>query len=124
MSLWADYKREREGKQVYEEKDGFVVYSFPSSVECYIEDIYVIPEKRKTGYATKLADYVCEIARKKGCEHLLGSVWVGSAGDTTSMKVLLGYGMHLLEVRGNLIIFTKELVTGNQTVDCKDIKGN
>lgn len=123
MSLWAEYKREREGKFVYEEKDGFVVYSFPSDIECYIEDIYVVPSLRKTGFATKLADYVCELARQKGCQHLLGSVWVGSSGDTASLKVLLGYGMRLLEVRGNLIIFTKDLTPRGEVVDCKDVKG-
>ena len=56
MSLWADYQRERAGKHVIEEKDGFVVYSYPTPKEVWIEDIYVVPSERKSGYATQLAD--------------------------------------------------------------------
>ena len=110
MSMWADYKKEREDKQVIEEADnGFVIYSYPTPEQVWIEDIYVRPDLRQSGLARKLADQVCEAAKKVGCKQVLGSVWETANGATASVKVLLAYGMQLSHIEGKLIIFKKEL---------------
>jgi len=107
--MWAEYQQERLGKHVLESDKGFALYSFIDSKQCYLEDIYVSPEHRKSGAAAELADQISELARKQGYEYLIGSVVCGANGDTESLKVLLAYGMHLLEVHGNLIMFSKKL---------------
>ena len=110
MSMWADYKREREGKCVIEvPHEGFIVFSYPSAQEVWIEDIYTVKEQRKTGLARRLADQVCALAKSEGCSTVLGSVWQSANGATDSIKVLLAYGMELSHTEGKLIIFKKEL---------------
>lgn len=109
MSLWADYKKEREGKEILEKEDGFAIYSWTQDGGCYIEDIYVKPDKRKSGLAREMADQIKIIAKERECKFILGSVLCGANGDTDSLKVLLSYGMKLWEVHGNLIIFGQEI---------------
>lgn len=107
MSLYADYKKEREGKEVLETEDGFAVFSVLKDF-IYIEDIYVVPEKRKTGVAASLADQICSKFKEQGFSKLVGSVDVTAKGSTDSFKVLLAYGMKADSVAGNVVYFTKD----------------
>ena len=109
MSMWADYKMEREGKSVLEEDGGFAVFSYPNPHEVWIEDIYVVAEERKSGLARALADAICAEAKEKGCQRVLGSVWDTANGATASIKVLLAYGMHFSHLEGKLLVFKKEI---------------
>lgn len=103
-----EYLKERENKNVLEIEDAFCVYQeFPEFI--YIQDIYVRPEKRKTGVASFLANKVCEQAREKGMKTLIGSVDVTALGATESLKVLLAYGMSVDSIVGNVIYFKKDI---------------
>jgi len=106
--MWLEYIKERTGAEVLEWEHGFAIY-YLKKEECYIEEIYVQPEKRKDGYAAQMANKIVERAKEKGCKILTGSVSVGVKGDTDALKVLLAYGFSLYELRGNLIILDKEI---------------
>lgn len=108
MSQFADYKWEREGKIVLEGRYGFASYSIDKEY-VYIEDIFVIPRQRQSGYASRLANGIARIAKKKGCKYMLGSVSPNSKGSHASMLVLIAYGMKLLSSDRNIIYFKKEL---------------
>ena len=110
MNMFAAYHKERTGKDVFEVPDqGFAIYSFPTPEQVWIEDIYTVPEARKSGLARQIADEICEVARKRGCREALGSVWAGANGATTSIQVLLAYGMQLSHTEGKLLVFKKGL---------------
>lgn len=108
MSVYAEYLKEREGKEVVENDNGFLSYRIFNDY-VYIVDIYVVPEKRKTGLAKFWADQVCEIAKAKGAKTLVGSVDVRANGATESLKVLLAYGMRVDSIDGQMIYFKKDL---------------
>lgn len=108
MSLFAEYLKEREGKEVLETEVGFAIYSF-NGTECYLSDIFVRAGLRRSGAATELADEVSERARIAGCKILSGSVNPRLKSATTSIKVLLGYGMQLHSSSQDALIFVKEL---------------
>ncbi len=103
-----DYLKERENKRVLETSDAFCVYQEYEEF-IYIVDIYVRPEKRKSGIASELADQVCEIAKKKGFKFIVGSVDVSALGATESLKVLLAYGMRVDSILNNVIYFKKDI---------------
>ncbi len=107
-SLYARYMEEREGKCVYENKKGFIVYSFNGD-ECYIEEVYILLAFRKSGAASTMADHVSELAKAKGCKFLTGTIDPSTNNATVSMKVLIAYGFKLHSSRDNLIILTKPL---------------
>ena len=107
MSLYSEYVKELTSKSVIETDNGFAVYAFPDDKTCYIEDIYIRPDFRKSNEALKIADQIVEIAKKKGCTKLLGSVIPTNANSTASLKVLLAYGMSLDSATTNFILFSK-----------------
>lgn len=107
-SLYSSYIYEREGKEIVESEKGFATYNYINN-GCYIQDIYVKPEFRKEGIASKMADQIAEIAKSKGYKKLFGSVCPSANGSTESLKVLLAYGFKLSESSNNFIILEKDL---------------
>lgn len=108
MSLYSDYIKDRGDLEILETEDGFATYSI-SGQECYIVDIYVIPEKRQKKLASQFADQIAEIGKSKGCKYLTGSVNLSIKNPTHSMKVLLAYGFKFLKNTNSMLYFYKEL---------------
>lgn len=108
MSMLLEYFKEREGAESIETDEGFATYIISDS-ECYLKDIFVRPEFRKAGTATRIANEVVRIARLKGCTFLTGSVCPKAKNSTASLQVLIGYGMELFSSQDNLIIFKKDI---------------
>lgn len=108
MSFYSDYLLETSLKRILETDSGFATYHILGK-ECYIEDIYVIPEHRKTNKASALAMSIEDIAIKNGCEVLTGSVNTAIKDPTTSIKVLLAYGFKFLRSEPAIIWFIKKL---------------
>ncbi len=67
MSLYAEYLKERTYDEIIETDEGFATYRvIEEGKAVYIVDIYVTPEARKAGLASKLADQIAEIANSRG----------------------------------------------------------
>lgn len=107
-SLYGQYIKERLNKDIIETDKGFATYYFVND-SCYIEDIYIKSEFRKSNEASKLADQISIIAKEKGYKKLCGSVVPSSNNSTESLKVLLAYGFKLDSSVNNFIIMVKEL---------------
>lgn len=110
MSLYAKYLTERTYDSILERPEGFVTYRYIDNTKSvYIMDIYIDPEFRTKGAASKLADVIADQARAKGYKEMLGTVVPSTKNSTASLKVLLGYGMELKNAGPDLIVFRKEL---------------
>ena len=110
MSLYAKYLAERTGDLIKENAFGFATYRYVNEGKAvYIVDIYVIPELRKAGEASRLANEIVAEAKAKGCTHLIGSVVPSTKGSTESMKVLLAYGMSVKNSSNDFVVFKKEI---------------
>lgn len=110
MSLFADYIKEREGKNVIENDHGFASYSINKQTGvCYVQDIYVIPEKRSSGLALQMVNHIVEIAKRDGCKHLMGSVAPSAKNSQNSLRLLIEYGLRLHSSHDNIIFFIKDL---------------
>lgn len=72
-------------------------------------DIYVEHEFRKLGIAAGMADAIADEAKKKGCKEMIGTVVPNAKGSTSSLRVLISYGMHLLKASDNLIVVKKDI---------------
>lgn len=108
VSLYAQYLKERTGKDCLETEHGFATYEVWDD-GVYIEDIYVVPNMRDKKIASELADQIAETARSLGRKKLYGSVSPQANGATSSLKVLLAYGFKLLNSSPELIMFFKEI---------------
>ncbi len=108
MNKLSLYLKERENVDSIETEFGFCTYIINGD-ECYIRDIWIEPKYRQLKVATNLADKVAEIAKIQGCKYLTGTVSPRANNSTESLRVLLGYGMKLIDSNVNLIIFKKDL---------------
>lgn len=109
MSMYADYLRERTSDHIIETAFGWVSYRFIDESTCYVVDIYVVPEERRTGKATELMNLVVERARIHGCSELLGSCQPTTRHSTASLRAQLGYGMQLKSAAQDAIIVRKDI---------------
>lgn len=110
MSLYSQYIAEKTDKSILETDIGFATYSFPDNKTVYIEDIFVLPEYRKSHAASEMADEIIAKAKSKGCTKAIGSVVPSTSNSTDSLKILLAYGMKLDSSANNFILFSKDLV--------------
>ena len=113
MNMYKEYIEETTDTRMLETDYGFATYTTFFSeggfVDCYIEDIYVKPEFRKTYKASEMAQKIEEVAKKENCNRLLGSVNLNIKDPTRSVKVLLQYGFEVLSAGEGSIWFKKNL---------------
>jgi predicted GNAT family acetyltransferase len=109
MGLYAQYIREKTNDKIIETDIGFATYRYIEDNTVYIVDVFVMPEFRKTGHGSGLADQVVLEAKSKGYRKLVVSVVPSSKNSTDSLKVILAYGMKLKSSSNDFIVFEKEI---------------
>ena len=107
-SLYAKYKKERENKETLENDYGFCIYE-ETPLGIYIEDLYVLPEVRKSGIASNFANEVKEIAKSKGLTYLFTSADKKALGWETSVKAIESYGFKLIKQEGTVLWYRREI---------------
>jgi ribosomal protein S18 acetylase RimI-like enzyme len=110
VKMFEDYAIERGfGPRIFLTEYGFATYHL-SENECYIEDIYVIPEKRKSRVASHMADEICKIAKSNNIYHLYGSVNKLTNSVDSSRKTLIAYGFTMVEEDDEMEWYFKEIL--------------
>ena len=109
MSLYGDYIKEREGRDIVESEKGFATYQIFKDGQCYLQDLYVAPEHRESHVATEMANTVSQIAKEAGCTRLVGSVWMGDKNASKNMSIFLKYGMRLHSVKDQVVYLITDL---------------
>jgi L-amino acid N-acyltransferase YncA len=112
--MYAEYIREREGKEILQGEHGFAIYGYNcvpgvDFPHVYLQDIYVRPAQRKSGVARQLADQVAEQAKAGGFKVMLGSVDSAARGAHESLQALIAYGMKLYAASDSVVWMTKEI---------------
>jgi len=107
-SLYSKYIKEREGKEIIESGIGFMTYKIKGD-ECYVADVYIEPEFRKSGIASEMCSKIEKIARERGCKFLTGTVTPSLEGANVSLISQLNYGFKLHSCINDFIILKKDL---------------
>lgn len=107
-SLYGQYIEKREGFSIIEDAHGFATYKITSD-ECYVRDIFVQEEYRKSGLASRLCDEIAAAARVAGCSWLIGSVQPSAVSSTASLKIVLAYGFSLVSSQPDFIVLKMKL---------------
>lgn len=108
MSLYAQYVAEKDGMSVLEKEHGFAVFRIEGE-SVYLRDIFVVEAKRKSNLAKEMADEIADLARKKGCKFMTGTVNPNLPSATKSVMVLIAYGMKLLSANQECLLFGREI---------------
>lgn len=115
-SLYGEYIKEREGRDIVETEGGFATYVYVSHKDmgkcCYIVDIYTRPDFRSTGLGQELANDIKARAVAEGCKYLIGSVDPRANNATKSLELLLKFGFELHCIEGPLVYFKMKLNGG------------
>jgi GNAT superfamily N-acetyltransferase len=106
MSKYADYIKERDGLETYENEYGFMTYSFlPDVGAVYLAEIYVVPEKRNTAAAFRLFQRLCNIAKADGYFKVLGSVDETTVNYEYSEKLMKKLGWAFYKKVGHVTYY-------------------
>lgn len=109
-SLYAQYLTERTDDLIWETGGGFATYRYVNDGKSvYIVNIYTTPKARRSRHAALIADEICKQAKLRGCSEVIGSVIPSTKNSTTSLQVLLAYGMTLQSAAENFIVFRKDI---------------
>lgn len=111
IKMFNDYADERGfGTRIHYTELGFITYHLDrEEKECYIEDLYVIPEARQKKIGSNLADHVCQLAKNHGIDTVIGSVNKLANNKEISRKALLGYGMEKVDEDEEMEWYLKEI---------------
>lgn len=108
MHLYAAYLQEREAFELLHTPEAWASYKCQGD-ECYIRDIYVSPEARRTNIAASLTDQITIIAKERGCKYLTGTCVPSTNGSTQSLRAMLAYGFNIHSAHQDLIVLRKLL---------------
>jgi hypothetical protein len=98
------------GPYIYHHSEvGFATYHIHPNSECYIEDIFVIPERRNFKMASFMADEIVKIAKANRCKILTGTIVPSAKSADASRKVLIAYGFKLLDATNEVENYFKEI---------------
>lgn len=108
MSLYAEYVKEREGKETLEDAHSFITYKVLGE-EMYIADLYVRPGKRHAKFVGKINARLEAVAKQKGCKYLTCSIWKNAKNGVACLGPILKSGFTFVKEIGNDLYFAKEL---------------
>lgn len=108
LSNYGQYIKERENLDILENENGFFTYKINGN-ECYIKDIFILKDARRSGVATSMAEEISKIAKENGCTFLTGTCVPSTNGATESLKAMFSYGFKVHSSQNDLIVLIKEL---------------
>lgn len=91
MSPEAQYQKELWGYETLENEKGFIRFQVHEK-HVFLADIWVAPDFRREGEASRLTRQVEDLALEQGKQHLVSRVDVTQGGASASLAGHLAYG--------------------------------
>lgn len=77
--------------------------------ECYINHCYLHPDFRGKTLMSEICKPIEEIAKKRGCKFMSGTVDINSKNKEKSIRMMITDGYKLHSAENNIIVLIKEL---------------
>ena len=107
--MFGKYVQEREGGILVRVEHGFAIYKDAGDDFGYLQDMFVLPEHRKTGEGWQLFHKIVDIAKKSNKKALLTTTDTASNGATDSALIILKAGFSILKLENTLIWYILEI---------------
>ena len=107
-SHWASYREEKVNAFIYEDENGFVSV-VDSGDWFFVEDVYIVKEKRDKGIMKTYEKIIIEEGKKRGFKKLGGTVHLSFNNIEESLLVYLNIGWKVAYVNDNAIDIEKEI---------------
>ena len=108
MELYRQYLLERENTHLLDYDWGFATYSFGDN-HVYLQDIYVVPEKRDAGLGVHLMNEVGRLAKEQGHEVMIGSVDDRGEGSKNMHEIMKHLGFIKYSEENTTSYYIKEI---------------
>jgi GNAT superfamily N-acetyltransferase len=115
MKLYADYIKEKHGKQIILiENEGFATYTIDISPTTgtkyiYIYDMYVAPEYRGSSTSVRIVDEIHRVAREAGCSFSLSTIVMSEPGADRAVRFQVGCGALPIGMENGILTLKKML---------------
>lgn len=86
---------------------GFLTYKIEAK-ECFLADMYIVPEKRGTGAFGVFIECLAVQAKSKGCDHISATIFVDD-GVTRCLKAALKLDFRIKSAQNNCILMIKNI---------------
>lgn len=111
MQKYANYLKEREGMDLIESNEGFVVYTVYNDINTlYIAEIFVEKEYRGSLAAYRLYQKCIKAAKENYCDRILGTVDISTVGYELSERLMKRLKFEFQKKQGNLIFYELRLI--------------
>jgi len=90
-TLFGQYIKEYYNGEILEADYGFAIYYIKDNA-CMIDDLYIIPEKRRSKYAYDLVRSIETMAKECRCNYLEAEAFTDSSGFEYSVTNMAHYG--------------------------------
>jgi hypothetical protein len=107
-TLYGPYIAERANGRILESEDGFIVYRFDGR-DCYIIEMYVRPDRRKSGKGRQLIERLEEIAIQIGAERVTAGIYIEDQRSKETLIASLISGFKVLSANAGILFIAKEL---------------
>lgn len=110
--MYSLYVFEREGLRELRKDYGFIHYKITGegeNKECFLSDLYIIDECRRSGKSHKITNELVELARQEKCKWLTTMVDLSTNNVESSLGTILKYGFKLADADGRIMSFAKEI---------------
>lgn len=103
QTLYAQYIREREGFEIIESEDYFVIYKIRNN-ELFIAHMYVKPKLRKHGLAGIMTRELKKIAKLHNCKGIVGTIDLSVGDPSNTLHAALKIGFKVYKAIDDIII--------------------
>ena len=94
-TLYEKYAKEREACELIENESAFIFYRI-SAKECFIADMFVEKEKRKSGEAREIIKALKGIALANECELITGNIFLTDVNANQTLLAALHVGFKVV----------------------------
>lgn len=107
-TLYAKYHAERTGGSLLENEHGFIAYRIAGH-ECFIVDMFIAPEKRRTPLFKKMMGELEIFAKSSGGTLLTANIFLNDPGASNTLIAALKSGFKVTGTGNGVLLITKDI---------------
>lgn len=111
-TLYAKYLTERARAKVIETESGFITYRI-NGEECFIQDMYLLPEARRSGACRELIDQLKSEASSCSCKFITGNIFVDDPGCNQTIQAACGLGFRIRRAEAGVVLICLDIIKGD-----------
>lgn len=108
MDKYAAYIKERKGAELFEDTNGFFTYRIDGKY-FYIDEIFVLSNKRKQGIGKKYSGIIENLAKENKCDLLICTICTNANNYIDSFGFIKRMGYKSFKSENTLVYLIKEI---------------